>query len=122
RRMDSHGGWLATARDLANFLVHVDGFAGKPDILQPATLTTMTTGSTAGPGYACGWSGDSAHNWWQLGSLAGHATAIIRAQMGWNWVMLVNTRSLTSGYDADLDGLFWTAYGKLAAYPAYDLF
>src|SRR5262249_38438127 len=24
RRMDSHGGWLATARDLANFLVHVD--------------------------------------------------------------------------------------------------
>jgi CubicO group peptidase (beta-lactamase class C family) len=36
RRMDSHGGWLATPTDLVRFLVRVDGFPTKPDILKPS--------------------------------------------------------------------------------------
>ena len=47
-RMDSHGGWLATAIDLTRFAVHVNGFPGKPDILQSATIQTMTTPSAVG--------------------------------------------------------------------------
>jgi hypothetical protein len=120
--MDSHGGWVATATDLARFLVHVDGFQGKADLLASATLATMTTGSTAEPGYACGWAVNSVHNWWHIGSLPGTESEIIRAQMGWNWVMLVNTRSASSSYAGDLDGLFWTAYSKLSDVPSYDLF
>ena len=47
RRMDSHGGWLATPTDLVRFLVHVDGFPTEPDLLKPETIKTMTTASAA---------------------------------------------------------------------------
>ena len=121
-RMDAHGGWVATARDLAMLLVHVDGFSLKPDILTAQSITTMTTASTAGANYACGWEVNSANNWWHIGSLPGTATEIIRTAMGWNWVMLVNTRSQSPRFTGDLDQLFWTAYRNLTGYPDYDLF
>lgn len=121
-RMDSHGGWVSTARDLATLLVHVDGFSSKPDILTSQSIATMSTPSTADANYACGWQVNSAHNWWHIGSLPGTTTEVIRAAMGWNWVVLVNTRSQRPSYTADLDQLFWTAYGSLTGYPDYDLF
>src|SRR5262249_37060823 len=34
-RMDSHGGWIARAADLVQFLMRVDGFGVPPDILKP---------------------------------------------------------------------------------------
>jgi len=121
-RMDSHGGWVSTARDLATFLVHVDGFSTKPDILTSQSIAAMTTPSTANANYACGWEVNSANNWWHIGSLPGTETEIIRAAMGWNWVMLVNTRSQNPSFDGDLDQIFWNAYANLAGYPDYDLF
>ncbi len=121
-RMDSHGGWVSTAKDLAAFLVKVDGFPDKADILQAATLTTMTTPSTANANYACGWQVNSANNWWHIGSLPGTETEIIRTGTGWNFVMLVNTRSLYSTFDGDLDNTFWTSFANLGDYPSYDLF
>jgi len=121
-RMDSHGGWVATARDLAALLVRVDGFAGKPDILQSATLATMTRPSTVNLNYGCGWAVNSSDNWWHQGSLPGTATEILRTARGWNFVMLANTRSLLSTYDSDLDSTFWTSFAALGAYPTYDLF
>ena len=54
-RMDAHGGWLASATELVQFAVHVDDFATVPDILDPDTIETMTTPSTAEPTYAKGW-------------------------------------------------------------------
>ena len=121
-RMDSHGGWVSTAKDLAAFLVKVDGFPDKADLLQAATLTTMTTASTANPHYACGWAVNTADNWSHIGSLPGSETEIIRAATGWNFVMLVNTRPLYSTYDSDLDNVLWTSFAQLDSYPAYDLF
>jgi len=121
-RMDSHGGWIATARDLAAVLVHADGFPVKPDLLAAPSLTAMTTPSSANANYACGWSVNPANNWWHIGSLPGTESEIIRAAIGWNWVMLVNTRSAQASFEGDLDQLFWTAHGQLAAYPDYDLF
>ena len=121
-RMDSHGGWIATARDLAMLLVHVDGFASKPDLLGSQSIATMTTPSSVNPNYACGWSVNSASNWWHIGSLPGTETEIVRAQIGWNWVVLVNSRSTQTGFDTDLDQLFWTAHAQLGAFPDYDLF
>ena len=121
-RMDANGGWIATARDLAVLLVHVDGFPSKPDILSAQSISTMTTPSSANANYACGWAVNSANNWWHIGSLPGTETEIIRAAIGWNWVILVNSRSTQASYANDLDQLFWTAHGQLAAYPDYDLF
>lgn len=66
-RMDSHGGWVATAKDLANVLVHVDGFPVKPDVLSARSIAAMTAPSSANAGYACGWLVNSANNWWHIG-------------------------------------------------------
>jgi len=121
-RMDSHGGWIATARDLAVLLVHADGFSSKPDILGAQSISAMTSPSSANANYACGWAVNSANNWWHIGSLPGTETEIIRAAIGWNWVVLVNTRSTQPSYEVDLDQLFWTAQGQLTASPDYDLF
>jgi len=86
------------------------------------SIATMTTPSTADPNYACGWAVNSANNWWHIGSLPGTTREIIRAAMGWNWVILVNTRNQSPNFAGDLDQLFWTAYGNLTGYPDYDLF
>ena len=45
RRMDSHGGWIASASDLVRFTTHVDGFTTTPNILRPETIAVMTTAS-----------------------------------------------------------------------------
>ncbi|HWA26101.1 MAG TPA: serine hydrolase domain-containing protein [Lacunisphaera sp.] len=113
-RMDSHGGWLATARDLVHFAERVDGFDAPTDILQAETLRQMTLGSAANPGYACGWSVNAVPNWWHLGSLPGTFSIMVRTARGFCWSGLVNTR--TEGLGPALDQLMW----KLAqAVPAW---
>ncbi|MGN8037891.1 serine hydrolase domain-containing protein [Chitinophaga sp. 22321] len=107
-RMDAHGGWIASAKDLANLLIHVDGFPAPADILTNVSVTAMTTGSTANPGYALGWAVNPYHNWWHSGSLPGTASEIIRSHHGFTWVMLCNTRTDNSFFN-DLDGLLWKA-------------
>jgi CubicO group peptidase (beta-lactamase class C family) len=123
-RMDSHGGWLASATSLAKILVHVDGFSTKPDILTAASITTMTTASTANANYACGWSVNNLNNWWHQGSLPGTATEQARtvSQGNYNFVILTNTRSPNANFTTDLDNLFWTALSKTNTWPSYDLF
>jgi|GEM_PF-417875 len=123
-RMDAHGGWLASAKDLAWLLVHIDQFPNKADILSNASINTMTTPSTANPNYACGWSVNSAGNWWHSGSLPGTGTEDARTiSVGkYNFVILTNTRGVNNNYFSDLDGLFWTAIGNTPYLPTYDLF
>ncbi len=123
-RMDSHGGWLATATDLARVLVHVDGYSNKADILTSNAITVMTTPSTANAAYACGWSVNSANNWWHTGSLPGTATEQARTvSVGkYNFVILTNTRSQAANFATDLDNLFWSAIAKTPVLPSYDLF
>ena len=62
-RINSTGGWIASALDLVRFATHVDGLAHTPSILRPATIRTMTTPSTVHPRYAHGW-GVIEGNWW----------------------------------------------------------
>jgi len=123
-RMDSHGGWLASATDLARFLVHVDGFSNKPDIISSNAITTMTTASAANAGYACGWSVNNVNNWWHQGSLPGCSSEQARtvSQGKFNFVILTNTRSLSNSFSGDLDNLFWNALSKTTVWPSYDLF
>lgn len=106
-RMDSHGGWIATATDLARFMTKVDGFGNKPDILKAATITTMTTRSVPSSNYASGWGVNDAKHWWHTGSLPGTATEIIRANNGFSWVILCNSNSKLAGFADAMDGLLW---------------
>jgi CubicO group peptidase (beta-lactamase class C family) len=120
-RMDSHGGWLATASDLLRFLVRVDGKPGKADILTAASIAQMTTPSQVGSGYAKGWQVNSAGNWWHTGSLPGTATIIVRTQSGFCWTALLNTRSLDPSFFSKLDALMWKVVGEVKTWQSYDL-
>jgi CubicO group peptidase (beta-lactamase class C family) len=42
RRMDAHGGWLATASDLVRFASSVDGLSPERNILKPASIRDRT--------------------------------------------------------------------------------
>jgi CubicO group peptidase (beta-lactamase class C family) len=115
-RMDSHGGWLARPADLAQFAMHVAGFAAPPNILQPNTIRTMTTGSSANAGYAKGWAVNGANNWWHNGSLPGTSTIMVRAHTGFCWAAFINTRRQGSPLDADLDNLIWSMAGQVKSW------
>jgi CubicO group peptidase (beta-lactamase class C family) len=106
-RMDSHGGWLATASDLVRFATHVDGFATTPNILRPETIAAMTTATDAEKGYAHGWAVNRVGNWWHSGSLPGTTSIMVRTKSGLCWAALTNTRSLGSAMNGDLDRMMW---------------
>jgi CubicO group peptidase (beta-lactamase class C family) len=124
KRMDSHGGWLSSATDLARFLVHIDGGSAKTDIISSNAITVMTTPSTANSTYACGWAVNSINNWWHAGSLPGTATEQARTVSSgkYNFVILTNTRNLDVNFAGDMDGLFWAALANTPQWPVYDLF
>jgi CubicO group peptidase (beta-lactamase class C family) len=107
QRMDSHGGWLATATDLVRFAVHVDGF-GSGNILERDTIQKMTTPCAANPQYARGWAVNARGNWWHVGSLPGTSTIMVRTSSGFCWAALTNTRRQPSdAIDTALDNMVW---------------
>ncbi len=89
RRMDSHGGWIASSVDLLKFMVRVDGQNSKKDILKSSTINTMTTGSSANSKYAKGWS-VSGKTWSHGGSMAGTGTLLKKMSNGVSYVILTN--------------------------------
>jgi CubicO group peptidase (beta-lactamase class C family) len=121
-RMDAHGGWIATAADLVRLVVHVDNFEQPADLLAPATIKTMTTGSTANRSYAKGWSVNRSDNWWHQGSFNGGTAIMARIHDQFAWAVLVNTRPKTNGYGAALDALPWQIRRAVKRWPDHDLF
>jgi CubicO group peptidase (beta-lactamase class C family) len=118
-RMDSHGGWLATPRDLVLFLNHVDGFKSTPKILKPETIKAMTTPSPVNSGYARGWFVNNTPNWWHDGGLPGTTTIMVRTASGFCWAALTNTRNLSeSGMGLALDNMVWDMVHKVSAWRA----
>ena len=129
--MDSHGGWLASAPDLARFAASFD----KPDaspILSAASIETMfslpatITREKYKPGekyYACGWGvrdyGKGRRNTWHTGSLPGCHTFMARWSNGVNCVVLFNKRG--DGFD-EIDPILWNAVKSISNWPDYDLF
>jgi CubicO group peptidase (beta-lactamase class C family) len=114
RRMDSHGGWIATPGDLVQFLMHVDGFKTTVNILRPDTLKTMTTASPANPNYACGWCVNHIPNWWHTGSLPGTLTIMVRTNSGLCWAAFTNTRA----EGLNLDDMMWKMVKAVPAWQA----
>jgi len=102
-RMDAHGGWVASAVDLARFCVANDRKPDKPDLLSVTALDTMLTGSTAiGAGLrAKGWLVNGGV-WWHNGLFDGSASWLVK----WNqycWAVVANTRE--DGLVTALDNL-----------------
>lgn len=97
-RMDSHGGWIATAADLVRFASQL------PKLLTPDSIRTMTTAGVS-EGYARGWSVNKAPNWWHGGSLPGTSTIMVHSAKGMCWAGLLNGRK--EGLGLALDRLMW---------------
>lgn len=129
-RMDAHGGWIATPTDLLRFLVRVNGFPSKADILSPTSIPTMFTPTTAVTpdgdpvGYAKGWVTNTLGNHWHDGDLPGTAGILVSTSGQFGWAVLVNSRddSRLNAFRADLDNLMWTIVRAIPNWPDYDLF
>lgn len=103
--MDAHGGWIATAADLARFAAaFADG--EKPELLQAATVARMwapAPGAQPPVWYGMGWSvrdvGEGRRNAWHSGLLTGGtSTLLVRRHDGYTWAALFNTdRSRSNG-------------------------
>lgn len=98
-RMDSHGGWIATATDLLRFMVRMDSGANPADIVRADSLTVMTTGTTANPGYGRGWALNGS-NWFHNGRLGGTESIMVRHDTGICYAVIANG----NGIDPDTLG------------------
>ncbi|MCA9186852.1 MAG: serine hydrolase domain-containing protein [Pirellulaceae bacterium] len=122
RRMDAHGGWVASPTDLVRLVNRVDGFPGQPDLLSHDWIRTMTTPSTANPNYAKGWAVNSSNNWWHMGSFTGGSSIVARIHDDHCWAMTVNTRSQEPDYMQQVDALPWKIRRCVTTWGSHDLF
>ncbi|MHC5721684.1 MAG: hypothetical protein ACYTX0_59125, partial [Nostoc sp.] len=81
--------------------------------LSASAIATMYQGSTVNPGYAKGWSINTANNHWHNGSLPGEQAFLVNTSDGFSWAVLVNSRSQKSGFGGDLDQLMWNIRSKV---------
>ncbi len=104
--MDSHGGWIASAEELAKFAIALDDPTKSP-LLSAASIAQMyqrpkgsagyhDDGSPKKSFYSLGWSNlelnDGRINHWHTGSLPGTATLLLRRHDGCNLIALMNSR------------------------------
>jgi N-acyl-D-amino-acid deacylase len=137
--MDSHGGWIASAVDLARFATAFDDPA-KCKLLSAASIDLMhqrppglaghdENGQPKEVYYSLGWMnrtvGGSQVNHWHTGSLNGTATILIRRHDGKNFIALLNTRVspvVDTPLSRDLDALLHLAAEEVTEWPAEDRF
>lgn len=107
-RMDAHGGWVATATDLARFMVRIDRNMHVPDIVS-SSLQAMYFGDSF---------------WVHTGSLPGTSSLLVRLDNTFSFVVLANTRT-EDDYDRILEELYTVVRDHIlirGKWPSYDLF
>jgi D-alanyl-D-alanine carboxypeptidase len=106
-RMDAHGGWIASARELVSFLLATDGFP-PGDVLPPYSIDAMAKPVAASGGYAHGWQVNAQGHRWHAGYLPGSASIMVRTSFGLNWAVLTNSTGAEGGnIIGPLDRLPW---------------
>jgi N-acyl-D-amino-acid deacylase len=135
--MDAHGGWIASAIDLARFAAALNDPKHCP--LKPLTLEAMyapppapvsrkSDGSLESVYYGCGWqvrpAGQNGKpNYWHNGSLPGTNTWLVRRGDGLSWAMLFNQRSEDKKLpDSAIDSALHRAADAVEKWPDHDLF
>ncbi|MEN8249351.1 MAG: serine hydrolase [Bacteroidota bacterium] len=121
--MDSHGGWVCTASDLARFATSVDGYTSRPDIIAGSTRQLMITPS-AYSNYAKGWS-VGYNNMWHVGSLPGTVSeTVCIGNKRVTFTIIVNFRfeSNPNGFIEAMDKAVWDGINSVREWPEYDLF
>jgi N-acyl-D-amino-acid deacylase len=136
--MDSHGGWIASAIDMARFASALEAPGRKP-FLKPATLEQMFApppapvsrtddGSVEPVYYGLGFSvrrlGEGRMNQFHTGSLAGTSTLLVRRHDGMAWAVMFNSRRACGGKNpgSAIDPLVHQAIDAIQEWPSDDLF
>ena len=135
--MDAHGGWIASAVDLARFaaalhdehrspLLKRESF---PKLYAPPAppVSRKEDGTLEATYYGCGWSvrpvANRGANYWHNGSLPGTNTWLVRRWDGLAWVALFNLRSEDRQLpDTAIDGALHRAAAQVKDWPTADLF
>lgn len=120
--MDAHGGWLASATDLAKILVASNGMGTNRDILTKESMKEMVTPCDVYPYYGLGWCVNERGNRWHTGSLVGASSMMASLNNGISWVLLFNGNPLTSEYFQSMDRVMWNALDNIKEWPSEDLF
>ncbi|HVS40383.1 MAG TPA: serine hydrolase domain-containing protein [Gemmataceae bacterium] len=109
--MDSHGGWIASAPDLARFASAFND----PKTCKILSEKSIATMFARPPGaadrdeegyYGCGWwvgsTDEGAADAWHSGSLPGTSTLLVHRRDGLTWAVLFNSRQGKGGQPANL--------------------
>lgn len=120
-RMDSHGGWIATPVDLLRLMVRADGFAKRTDILHPATVAQMFSGSDANGTCGAGWIVDGSHRG-HNGAMPGTIGFLVSRNDGFAFAVLANRRPASDQFCFKLKGVLDSIVESVSAWPGYDLF
>ena len=83
RRMDAHGGWIATATDLLRFMVRMDDLPSPADVVTAASLGDI------------GWGG-ATNSWGHTGQLAGTEAVISRQSDGICYAVIANGNGINT--------------------------
>ena len=108
-RMDAHGGWIASATDLAKLLVIIDRESGVEDLVTTSNLNLMYFGY---------------EYWWFAGSIPGTSAVFGRLNGDFNYVILANTRTLPDIFAiiSEMEAALSSNIPNRTSWPEYDLF
>ena len=87
RRMDAHGGWIASAEDMARFMMRIDRNTAVGDILPDSLATQFYLGF---------------EQWIHTGSLPGTAAVLMRIDDRLSFVLLADKRSYDTNFWEEL--------------------
>lgn len=136
--MDSHGGWIASAVELARYAAAFNNPEACP-FLKGATIRTMqapppppasrkANGEVEDHYYGCGWNvrpvgKEGRANYWHTGSLPGTFTILVRRSDGLSWAALFNLRVEDSKLSSNaIDPALHRAANAVKEWPSEDLF
>ncbi len=116
------GGWVASPTELMKFLVAIDGFGMRDDILSVESITEMTKSSKWIRPF--GWTGtDSNGFWWRTGTLSGTSALLKREQNGLSWVLIINTTpKYGARFPVQINKTVIKGLATIDNWPTYDLF
>lgn len=115
------GGWVASAPDLVKFLLAIDGFSSKNDILKKETIELMANHDNQL--YPYGWRGSYKGFWWRTGTLSGTSALAVRQSNEVIWVALFNTSTrFATRFPRYVNRTMNKMLDHIAYWPSYDLF
>ncbi len=137
--MDAHGGWIASAVDLARFAAAMDDQGPNPLLRKeslhaiteppPAPVSRTQNGTVADAYYGLGWQvrpikgRPGRFNCWHTGSLPGTRTLLVRRWDGLSWAVLFNQRQdIPNLPDGAIDPAMHRAADAVKQWPQEDLF